>query len=94
MTIFNGDAPFAFRILKTLPYISTTVAVSSIQVRSATGGGGTALSSLFAATVATEDPVITTPIAATTTVAANGSAFVRRSDSGIAGEVILVCVRT
>ncbi len=94
VTIFNGDAPFAFRILKTLPYISTTVAVSSIQVRSATGGGGTALSSLFAATVATEDPVITSPIAATTTVAANGSAFVRRSDSGIAGEVILVCVRT
>ena len=94
VTIFNGDAPFAFRILKTLPYISTTVAVSSIQVRSATGGGGTALSSLFAATIATEDPVITTPIAATTTVALNGSAFVRRSDSGIAGEVILLCVRT
>lgn len=94
VTVFNANAPFAFRILKTLPYVATPVAVSTLRAFSATGGGGTALSSLFAATLATEDPAITTSITATATVAANGSYFIRRSDSGIAGEWVLLAVRT
>lgn len=94
VTVYNANAPFAFRILKTHVYISTAVGASSIQARSASAGGGSALSSLFAADVATESPVITTPITATTTVAANGSLFIRRSDSGIAGEFVFICLRT
>lgn len=94
VTVFSTNAPFAFRVLKTLPYVTTAVALASVQARSATAGGGSALSSLFAADVATEDPIITTPIAATTTVAANGSLFIRRSDSGIAGEFVLLAVKT
>lgn len=94
VTIYSASAPFAFRVLKTFVYISTAIAGKSVQVRSATAGGGTAISSLFAADVATEDPIITTSITATTTVAANGSAFIRRSDNGLAGEVILHCIRT
>lgn len=94
VTVYNANAPFAFRILKTHVYISTAVGGSSIQARSASGGGGSALSTLFAADVATESPVLTTPITATQTVAANGSLFIRRSDSGIAGEFVFLCLRT
>lgn len=94
VTIFNANAPFAFRILKTLPYISGNLAANTIELRTAAGGAGTALSSTFDSTLATEDPAITTPITATTTIAANGSIFIRRSDSAIAGEIICLCVKT
>lgn len=94
VTVYNANAPFAFRILKTLPYVTTAVAASTLEARDTSGGGGAALSSLFDADVQTEDPAINTPISASTTVAANGSLFIRRSDSGIAGEMVFLCVRT
>jgi hypothetical protein len=93
ITVYNGDAPFSFRILKTHPYITTAVATFSIQARTASGGGGTALSSEFSSTTATEDPAIITPITATTTVSASGSLFVRRTDSGIAFDMVFIIVK-
>lgn len=94
VTVYSSNAPFAFRILKTHVYIATAVGAASIQARTATAGGGSALSSLFDAATATEAPAITTSITATVTVAANGSLFLRRSDSGIAGEFVFLCAKT
>jgi hypothetical protein len=93
VTVYSANAPFAFRILKTLPYITTAVSTFTIQARDTAGGGGAALSSEFDAGLATEDPAIVTPITATTSVAASGTLVIRRGDSGIAGEFVFVCVR-
>lgn len=91
VTIYNANAPFSFRILDVTLLTSTAVALSTGQLFSATGGGGTALSSAMttvtAGTARNNDSV-------THTVATNGSVFLRRSDSGVAGEVIITCVKT
>lgn len=91
VTIYSSNAPFAFRILDVTLLISTAIALSSVQLRSASGGGGAALSSSLTSVVTgtTRNNDSSTP-----TVAASGSVFLRRSDSGIAGEVIILCVKT
>jgi len=89
-----SSAPFAFRILRTLPVITTAVAASSVRLRSASGGGGSALSSSFATDVATEDPVRSSPLTAFPSVALGGSLFLRRSDRGVAGALAVLCMRT
>lgn len=91
VTVYNGTAPFAFRILEAWQVTSTAIALATVQARTATGGGGSALTTAMAAVVAGKSSDNST---ATTTVAASGSVFLRRSDRGVAGETILLCVRT
>lgn len=93
VTIYNANAPGGFRILRTDFIIATAVALATVQLRSAAAGGGAALSATYTAAVATEAPALTVSRAATTTVATAGSVFLRRSDSGLAGEVMIWCAR-
>jgi hypothetical protein len=89
--IYNAAAPFPFRITDVELITVVAVVGATGQLRSASGGGGTTLSSAMAAatpgTTRNND-------SATRTVALNGSIFLRRSDSGFAGEVVITAVPT
>lgn len=91
VTIYSANAPFAFRILDVLWLDSTAIALSSVQLRDTSGGGGSALSSVLTAAVTGTARNNDT---ATRTVAAASSVFLRRSDRGVAGEIIIIAVRT
>jgi hypothetical protein len=91
VSIFTSNAPFNFRILEVIVYTTTAVASSTVTLRSATGGLGSALSSAISTTVAGQTSNNNT---ATTTVASASSLIVRRSDSGVAGEVVIFAVKT
>ena len=91
VTVFNASAPFAFRILEAWQVTATAVALATVQARSASGGAGSALTTAMLASVTGKTSDNST---ATTTVAASGSVFLRRSDSGVAGEFFCLCVRT
>lgn len=93
VTVFSANAPFAFRIVEVRLIVSTAVALSTAQLRDTSGGGGAALSSSYVTAVAGE-AAINASWTATTTVAANGSVFLRRSDQTIAGEVLIYAVPT
>ena len=91
VAIYNAAAPFPFRITDVELITVVGVVGATGQLRSASGGGGTTLSSAMAAatpgTTRNND-------SATRTVALNGSIFLRRSDSGFAGEVVITAVPT
>lgn len=91
VTLFDANCPTALRILDAQFMTSTNVGGSTVQLRSASGGGGspltTALSTAATGTARNND-------VQTRTIALNGSAFLRRSDSGVAGTLILTCART
>jgi hypothetical protein len=91
VTVFSANAPFNFRILECWLVTTTAVGGSTVQARTATAGGGTALSTAMSSTATgkTSDNSTTTP-----TVAASGSLILRRSDSGVSGEFIAMCFRT
>jgi hypothetical protein len=90
VTLYAAAAPFKFRILDVVAKVSAAVALSTLTLRTATGGGGSALSSdLSSATTGTKRDDAT----ASATVAAAGSVYLRRSDRAVAGEVIITCVR-
>lgn len=80
--------PFQVRVLDVILMTSTAVVGSSAVVRNQAGGGGTALSSTLATaatgTVRNND---------TTTRTTSLGLFLRRSDSGVAGTVIIVMNR-
>lgn len=87
VVIYSANAPFKFRVLDTKIIISTVVALATVQLRDATGGGGSALSdSLAAAAVGVKRDVLMT---STGTVSSGGTLVLRRSDNGVAGEVIV-----
>jgi hypothetical protein len=94
VSIFSANAPFAFRILRMFPVVTTGVALSSWQARNATGGGGAAVSSAFDASAVSDAPAITANNGASATIALNGTLVIRRTVSTSAGEVVLVCVRS
>lgn len=89
VVIYNANAPFGFRVVDTAALISTAIASETVTLRDAAAGGGNALSDdLDAATVGRKrDPAAT--VTATGTVAVAGTLVLRRSDNGLAGEVIV-----
>lgn len=91
VTVYSASAPFAFRILDVMVLTSTAIGGSTAQLRDTAGGAGAALSTALstAATGTARNNDV-----ASTTVAANGSVFLRRSDRGVAGEVIIFAVKT
>jgi hypothetical protein len=93
VVVYSANAPFAFRIRRMIPIITTGQASGVIQARNATGGGGAAVSSEFDATVASDQPAVTTNLGLTATIALNGTLVVRRNNGNIAGEVFFDCVR-
>lgn len=92
--IYNANAPFGFRILSRQIIVTTAVALSTMQLRSASGGGGSALSDAMSAAAAGLILDLNLIVIGTQTVATNGSIFLRRSDSGIAGEIIITLQKT
>lgn len=91
---YNANAPFAFRILKTMPIITAGQLLGTVNARNATGGGGTQVSPTFGATLASDDPAITVDNGLTATIAAGGTLVVRRNNGNITGEVSFLCVKT
>jgi hypothetical protein len=91
VTIYNAAAPFSFRITDCHVKISTAIGGSTVTLRSASGGAGSALSSALSSaatgTARNND-------SDSRAVATNGSLFLRRSDRGVAGEITINCVRT
>lgn len=91
VTVYSASAPFAFRIINVEVLIATAILATTVTLRDTSGGGGavlsSALSSAATGTVRNNDTV-------TRTVASGGSVFLRRSDRGVAGEVIIYAVRT
>lgn len=86
VSIYNADSP-ALRIVDTVVFISTGIALSIVTLRDTAGGGGNALSDdLAAATIGVRRNVLLT---ATGTIPAGGTLVLRRSDRGVAGEVIV-----
>lgn len=90
ITLFNANFPFPVRIVSVAMLTSTNVVGSTVQLRTAAGGLGSNLSSALASaaigTTYNNDSV-------TRTVAQNGSIFLRRSDSGVAGTILIGFVR-
>ncbi len=90
VTIYSAAAQSGFRILDAQVVISTLIAAATVQLRSATGGGGVALSDAFVASVVGRKLDAGVGIGnVTPTVAAGGTLVLRRSDAGVAGEVIV-----
>ncbi len=87
-----SSATYGFRIIDAWTMTVTHVSGSSVRLRSAAGGGGTALSSSMSTNAA--DNMARNDFGATTTVAAGTPVFLRRTDRGVSGEVCLLVVRT
>jgi hypothetical protein len=85
------SAPFAFTVADAWVKVTTAIGGSTLTLRSASGGLGSALSSAMssasAATVRNNDTE-------DRTVAANGSVYLRRSDRGVAGVLYVQVVKT
>lgn len=93
VVVYNANAPYAFRILKMMPIVTTLVGGTSFQARNATGGGGAAVSSQFDGALVSDNPAITANNGLTATIALGGTLVVRRSNGNIVGEVSFLCVR-
>lgn len=87
-----ASAPFGFRILDAMLYVSTAKGSATVTLRSATGGGGSALSDDLS--VNATGVVRNASLTASPTVAAAGALYLRRSDRACAGELILRCIKT
>lgn len=84
--------PYKVRVMDVVGYVSTAVAASTVTVRTAAAGGGALLGSLDSATTGRKE---TTAPVGTTVVTPGGAVglFVRRSDNGVACEVMLTVRR-
>lgn len=89
------SAPFALSLLDRWLDVSAAIGGSTARFRSASGGGGTALSgSVDTATTCDGRRASSGSVGASASVAANGAVFLRRSDRAIAGRAYLLAVRT
>lgn len=90
VNIYVANAPFDMRVLDATIYCSVAVGASTATLRDTAGGGGAALSSAMS-TAATG--VARNAATATATIATGGSMYLRLSDNGVTGEVVVLCVR-
>lgn len=92
ITVYNANCPGAMRITNVRLFVGTAVGGSTVRLHNATGGGGgTELSDAFdtASTGWKNSATLSTK-----TVSNNGTLIIRRSDSGVAGEIVITVVRT
>jgi hypothetical protein len=89
--LIYGDAEFGFKILDVTVHLTTNPAGQTVQLRTATGGGGSALSSSFptdnTGTIRNNDTQ-------TRNVVAGGDIYMRRSTGFPGGTVWILAVRT
>jgi hypothetical protein len=91
VTLYNATAPFAFRVIDVLLFVSTAVGGTTATLRDATGGGGAALSDALATnTTGTKRRDFTS----TGTVAAGGTLSLRRTNGNTVGELVVLIRRT
>lgn len=84
------SAPFSFLILDAWARTSTAIAASTVTLRSATGGGGSALTSdLSTAALGVDRNNANQPH----TVAAGSNLYLRRSDRGVSGAIHILAYR-
>lgn len=84
--------PFQVRVIDAWLNTITAVGGATGTLRTASGGAGTALSGAMSAAGA--NTTSRSSLGATQTVAAAGTVFLRRSDSGFSGEVYMLVTRT
>ena len=89
--VHAGNITYPIRVLDAWLHTLTAVGGSSAVVRTATGGVGTAMTSALASAVT---GVTRNNDATTRNAIATDGLFLRRSDSGTAGDITLLCVRT
>lgn len=93
VTLFSSALPVKAYIVSVSFTAQATVSMGTITLRDAAGGGGNALSA--AVTAASSGAVASSATAIPATAAAAGSSvFARRSDSGIAGVLVIEYVPT
>lgn len=92
VTVFDANAPYAFDILDVTFLCSTAIGASTVQLRTLAGGLGAAQSDALAtATTGVKRNAAATGAVA---VAKGGSSFLRRSDAGVAGDLLITLART
>jgi len=90
--IFDGNAPYPFTVLDSFWVTSTAIGGATVQIRSASGGGGSAGSSpMSAASASLKARDTDTDMLA---VAEGGSLFLRRSNAGVAGTLVVYLMKT
>lgn len=92
VTVFAASAPFAFQILDCWGKVGTGISTKTATLRSAAAGGGSALSSALdfgTSSVTSRDNSGAAP-----SVSKGGSLYVRRSDRGVAGTVVILIQKT
>jgi len=84
-------APFAFKIVDSYVIVDDAKTSETVTLRSATGGGGSALSSAMSvnATGRVRDASTSIP-----SVAADSAIYLRRSDRDCGGVVVLLCAKS
>lgn len=92
VTIYAAAAPYAFRIVDVTCIVATAISTKTATLRSASAGGGSALSDAF--DCGSTGVKRNTSVTASSTVAAGGSLYIRRSDNGLAGEVFILAMKT
>jgi hypothetical protein len=93
VTVYAANSlPYKVRVLDAYALVSTAVGASTLQARDQAAGAGQLAAQMSAA--ATGRSAMTLPTASVVlTPGALIGLFIRRSDSGIAGEVVLTCRR-
>lgn len=91
VVIYTANSPFAMQILESTMVTTTAVSGSSVTIRTALAAGGTDLSGALASAATGRTSSVKT---STSTLAKGSSLVLRRSDSGIAGEIIIRALRT
>lgn len=93
VTVFAANLlPFKFRVIDAYALISTAVGASTLSVRTQAAGAGTLLASLSSATTGRQ-PLTGPNASALATPGATEGLFIRRSDNGVAGEVVVIARR-
>jgi hypothetical protein len=91
--VFSAAGTPAFAILRVFTIVETGAVLGTLVARNATGGGGVPVSSTFGATVANDDPTISSNNGVPPTIASNGTLVVRRSSTAIAGQMVFLCAK-
>jgi hypothetical protein len=91
VAIFTANAPYAFDIIDVQAIVTTAVSGSTLQLRDTAAGAGSTLSD--ALTAATTGVKRNTTATTSPAVARNGTLIIRRSDSGIAGQLNVTVLR-
>lgn len=94
VAIYSANAPYGFRILDIQLFVSTVVVLSTSQLRNATGGGGSALSDAMVTTALARVRDLGATVLVPPTIAQGGTLVLRRSDSGVAGTLVLLIQKT